>query len=355
MLRSQLARVDMADAGTIQQTIPHDGSVEAIAFSKDSKRLATGGSSTKVLLRALEAGASVDIAVKGFVSSLAFSPDGAKLAIADLDQVLVYDSTQNATAEEQALWKGAIEASQSVNYVTFSPDGTSVIAATDTLVAVLNSQTGEKIRSFPLVQTIADVDLSADGSLIAVAIDERHGGDHHNAGSARVLDVAGGTERTQLTPPPDNAVYAVAFFPDGKAVLCGSADGFTRVFSSQDGTEVVDRKDIEASHLAVDPMGRWVILGDADGFARVFDRKLLAERSRAEHSGAVTHVAFAPNGKVAASTGIDNVLKVFRVDPKKELYGPSTPEVHSMEFSPDSRWLALGHLESAVVYSNGAP
>jgi WD40 repeat protein len=303
----------------------------------------------------LEAGASVDIAVKGFVSSLAFSPDGAKLGIADLDQVLVYDSTQNATAEEQALWKGAIEASQSVNYVTFSPDGTSVIAATDTLVAVLNSQTGEKIRSFPLVQTIADVDLSADGSLIAVAIDERHGGDHHNAGSARVLDVAGGTERTQLTPPPDNAVYAVAFFPDGKAVLCGSADGFTRVFSSQDGTEVVDRKDIEASHLAVDPMGRWVILGDADGFARVFDRKLLAERSRAEHSGAVTHVAFAPNGKVAASTGIDNVLKVFRVDPKKELYGPSTPEVHSMEFSPDSRWLALGHLESAVVYSNGAP
>jgi WD40 repeat protein len=345
----------MVEAGTIQQTIRHDGSVDAIAFSRDSKRLATGGGSTKVLIRAVEAGAPVDIAVRGFVSSLAFSPDGAKLAIADLEQVLVYDSTQNATAEEQALWKGPVEASQSVNYVTFSPDGKSVIAATDTLVAVLNSQTGEKVRSFPLVQTIADVDLSADGSLIAVAIDERHGGNHHNAGSARVLDVAGGAERTQLTPPPDNAVFAVAFFPDGKAVLCGSADGFTRVFSSQDGTEIVDRIDIEASHVAVDPMGRWVILGDADGFARVFDRRLLAERSRAEHIGAVTHVAFAPNGKVAASTGIDNVLKVFRVDPKKELYGPSTPEVLSMEFSPDSRWLALGHRESAVVYSNGAP
>jgi len=345
----------MVEAGTIQQTIQHDGSVDAIAFSRDSKRLGTGGGGTKVLIRAVEAGAPVDIAVRGFVSSLAFSPDGAKLAIADLDQVLVYDSTQNATAEDQALWKGPIEASQSVNYVTFSPDGKSVIAATDTLVAVLNSQTGEKVRSFPLVQTIADVDLSADGSLIAVAIDERHGGNHHNAGSARVLDVAGGTERTQLTPPPDNAVFAVAFFPDGKAVLCGSADGFTRVFSSQDGTEVVDRIDIEASHLAVDPMGRWVILGDADGFARVFDRSLLAERSRAEHIGAVTHVAFAPNGKVAASTGVDNVLKVFRVDPKKELYGPSTLEVLAMEFSPDSRWLALGHRESAVVYSNGAP
>ena len=64
----------MVEAGTIQQTIQHDGSVDAIAFSRDSKRLATGGGSTKVLIRAVEAGASVDIAVKGFVSSLAFSP-----------------------------------------------------------------------------------------------------------------------------------------------------------------------------------------------------------------------------------------------------------------------------------------
>ena len=44
------------------------------------------------------------------------------------------------------------------------------------------------------------------------------------------------------------------------------------------------------------------------------------------------------------------MLKVFRVDPKKELYGPSTPEALSMEFSPDSRWLALGvALISAVL------
>jgi WD40 repeat protein len=343
----------VAEAGAVQQIIQHDGAVNAIAFSNDCKRLATGGGGAKVLIRAVETGPSVDIAVQGFVSSLAFSPDDARVAIADLNQVLIYDSAQNATAEQQALWKEPIEASSSVNYVTFSPDGKSVIAATDTLVAVLNAQTGETIRKFPLEQTIRDVDLSADGGLIAVAIDKRHGGDHQNAGSAKVLDVTGGAERAELTPPPGDAVYAVAFFPDGKGVLCGSADGFTRVFSSQDGALLGEAKEIEATHLAVDPRGRWVILGDADGFARVFDRKLLAERSRAEHSGAVTHVAFAPNGQVAASAGVDNLLKVFRVDPKKDLYGPNTPEVFSMSFSPNSRWLALGHLGSAVIYDNG--
>lgn len=345
----------MAEAGAIQQAIQHDGSVDALAFTRDSKRLATGGGGAKVMIRAIETGPSADIAVKGFVSSLAFSPDGATLAIADLDQVLVYNSAQSAVAEQQALWKGPIEASSSMNYVTFSPDGKSVIAATDTMVAVLNAQTGETIHKFPLEQTIRDVDVSADGGLIAVAVDKRHGGDHQNAGSAKVLDVASGAERAELTPPPGNAVYSVAFFPDGKAVLCGSADGFTRIFSAQDGAELVDAKEIEASHLAVDPKGRWVILGDADGFARVFDRRLLSERSRAEHSGAVTHVAFAANGQVAASAGVDNVLRVFRVDPKKDLYGPNTPEVLSMRFSPDSRWLALGHLGSAVVYDNGTP
>ena len=346
----------MAEAGTIQQTILHDGSVDAIAFSKDSKRLATGGGSTKVLIRAVEAGASVDIAVKGFVSSLAFSPDGAKLAIADLDQVLVYDSTQNATAEEQALWKGPIEASQSVNYVTFSPGR-----------QVRHRRHRHAGRGAERADRREDPQLSPRpdrrGRRSQRGRQPDRGG-HRRA--ARRQPSATPARRgcwmsraapnaARLTPPPDNAVFAVAFFPDGKAVLCGSADGFTRVFSSQDGTQVVDAKEIEASHLAVDPKGRWVILGDADGFARVFDRKLLAERSRAEHNGAVTHVAFAPNGKVAASTGIDNVLKVFRVDPKKELYAPSTPEVLSMGFSPDSRWLALGHLGSAVVYDNGAP
>jgi WD40 repeat protein len=349
----------VTNPGDVLLNLPFDGGVNAIAFSPGSGRIAWGGDGTTVPIRAVGTGPRLEITgLKGFVASIAFSPDGALLAIADLDEVLVYDAVGGALK-----WGGPIEAQRSVNFVAFTPDGASVIATTDDVVAVLDSTSGQA-RTFPIEATAADVDVSNDGALLVVAVDKRHGPDHVNEGAAVVLDLARGSEVARLTP--DNAVHAVGFAMDGAggapAVLCGAADGTTRLFKSDNGSEIwrlpsqPDQPAAESTHLAVEPSGKLAIVGDADGNATVLDlRRNGQPKFQAQHVGAVNAVAFAPNGVLAASSGIDNMLQVQVPANQAFLYNRSTDEVRTMIFSPDSRWLALGHLGSLVVYDNGSP
>ncbi|MEU2221618.1 PQQ-binding-like beta-propeller repeat protein [Streptomyces sp. NPDC018347] len=350
----------MSQPGTVALTVEHDGSVQAIAFTPDSTRFASGGGGTLVRVRTVGVGAPLDVPGQGFVTGIDFSPDGTAFAVADLEQVLLRSGSTG-----QPVWQGPVDPGTSVNTVRFVRDG-SVVAATDTLVAVLEGATGATRRRIPVdTPQIAGVDLSRDGTRIALAIDERHGGDHRFAGSARVLALATGAELGRLTP--DNAVFAVAFSPDASLVLCCSADDTVRMFEAEGGSQLwpaadeTDEDTTAPNCLAFDPKGRWTVVGGADGFARVLEAETGVERGRApkldpgapdSQFGAVTHVAFAPNGKVAASASIDNVVRVFNLD-GKEHYTVGTDEVLALGFSPDGRWLGVGCTDRALVIDNG--
>ena len=335
----------MSPPGTEALSIKSDGSVGAIAFSPDATRVGAGGGDSVIRVRAITTGPPLDVPADGFVSSIAFSPDGAAIAVADLDQLLVRNSTTGAV-----LWQGAVEPQNSVNFVVFSPDGKRLVAATDTLVAIFDAATGAPGVRKVVDQTIVGFDLSTDGSRLAVAIDENHGGNHRRAGSARVLDAMTGEEVSRHTP--DDSVFAVAFSPDGSSVLYTSADGTTRMFTAATGKELWQNED-DANHLAFDPTGKWTVTGGSDGEARVLEAESGVEKTRgAPHDGAVTHVAFSPNGKWAASTGIDNVLHVFNLE-GNDRYKSNTSEALAMRFSADSHWLGLGTVDGVVVFDNG--
>jgi WD40 repeat protein len=297
------------------------------------------------------------------VFSIAFSPDGAAFATADFEAVFLRSSSTGAV-----IWQGPLDPGNSVNTVRFGPDG-KVVANTDALVAVLDGATGASLRRMTVdTPLISDVDLSRDGTRVALAIDERHGGDHRLAGSARVLELATGAELGRLTP--DNAVFAVAFSPDASQVLCCAADDTTRMFEAAGGAQLwpaegdVDNQVTAPNCLAFDPKGRWTVVGGSDGFARVLEAESGVEKGRAPtvpkmppgvpdpEFGAVTHVAFGPNGKVVASASIDNVVRLFNLE-GKEHYAVPTDEVLALKFSPDGRWLGIGCFGHAFVIDNG--
>lgn len=353
----------MCPPGTIALTVEHDGDVQAIAFSPDSNRFASGGSDLLLRVRTVGTGPPLDVASDGFVTSIAFSPDGATFAVADFEQVFLRTSSTG-----EALWQGPVASGGSVNAVRFAPDGKMLVAATDMTVVVLNVADGVPGRRITVERPlIADLDLSRDGTRVALAVDERHGGDHRNAGSARVIDLATGTQLSQLTP--DNAVFAVAFSPDGSMVLCCAADDTTRMFDAASGEQLwptddeIDDQVTAPNCLAFDPKGRWTVVGGSDGVARVLEAETGTERGRAPTAppgapdpgfGAVTHVAFSPSGNLAASASIDNVVRLFNLDGKPR-YAVNTNEVLAMGFSPNGRWLGLGCRGRAVVLDNGEP
>ncbi|MET9734630.1 PQQ-binding-like beta-propeller repeat protein [Streptomyces sp. NPDC006458] len=351
----------MSEPGTVAlPPVQQEGSVQAIAFSPDGKRFASGGSDTLLRVRPVGIGTPLDVTVGGSVTGIAFSPDGGRIAVADFEQVSLHDSTTG-----KAVWQGSLDPGNSVNSVRFAPDGR-IVAATDTLIAVLDQASGEiKQRITVDRPLIADVDLSRDGTRIALAVDERHGGNHRNEGSARVHELATGKEIGRLAPR--SAVLAVAFDPDGSRVLCCATDDTTRMFEAKDGKQLWPTADnvvepiIGPNCLAFDPKSKWTVVGAADGTARVLEADTGTKRgqvplqnpgARGPGPGAVTHVAFRANGKHAASASIDNVVRLFNLE-GKERYSVPTDEVLALRFSPDGRWLGVGTMNGALVIDNG--
>jgi WD40 repeat protein len=353
----------VVEPGAVALPIRIESSVAAIAFSPDSTRIACGGNGADVRVMTIGFGAPLTVPSSGFVSSLAFSPDGSMLAVADLDQVFLYSCSTG-----EVIWQGPVEAQTSVNSVRFTGDGKTLLAATDMVVQAINVSDGVAGRRITVERPlIADLDLSRDGTRVVLAIDERHGGDHRNAGSARVIDLATGTSLGTLTP--EDAVTAVAFSPDATRVLCCAADDTVRMFDPTSGEQLwplpdeVDDQETSPSCLAFDPKGRWTVIGGADGFARILDAASGTERGRAPKLppdavdvsfGAVTHVAFSPTGSLAASACIDNQVRLFNLD-GKERVAVSTDEVLTMSFSPNGQWLGLGFTTSATVLNTGDP
>ena len=130
------------------------------------------------------------------------------------------------------------------------------------------------------------------------------------------------------------------------------------------GPDEIDEQVTVPESLAFDPKGRWVVVGGSDGFAPILDAGFgdgagdaLPRRQLALPDpgfGAVIHVAFSPSGTLAASSSVDNMVRLFTLDGKQR-YAVETDEVLAMALSPDGRWLGLGCTSSAVLLDNGEP
>ena len=145
----------------------------------------------------------------GFVSALAFSPDGKKLVAASRDDgtVRVWDAQ---TGQPLLTLKGHTGL---VHGVAFSPDGRRLASASsDQTVRVWDAAMGQevlliKLDSFP----VGRVCFSPDGKRLAVSVEQ----------AVKVWDAATGYEALSLRGLYGGAV--VSFSPDGKRLigLCG--------------------------------------------------------------------------------------------------------------------------------------
>ena len=278
------------------------GSIKQIAYSPNGMHVAAAGSAG-IWIYDVTIHREVALLTEntGPLSCVAFSPDGSTIVSGyDDGSVLVWDvktgkHKQTLIAEQD--W---------VSSVAFSPDG-KIIASGGACVegmcsgiTLLDTQTGERLRSFGGPYTTLSVCFSPDGKTLASS------GDDWDS-NIRLWDVQTGEllktlkKRTAFENFEGRDVNSVVFSPDGNMITSGSGNGTIRLWNAHTGEFI---KYLEG------------------------------------HTKSVNSVVFSPNGNTLISTGEDGVC-LWDVNTGEYIEEVPIPAV-SAAFSPDGKTCAIG-------------
>ncbi|HEY7312303.1 MAG TPA: sigma-70 family RNA polymerase sigma factor, partial [Gemmataceae bacterium] len=196
----------------------HRGFLGSVAFSPDGKTLAAGGYSGVILLYDAATGRKLRemSAIANQFPALAFAPDGKTLASAGSKTLQIWDA---GTGKELRRFDAEVDDSYSHHFIiplVYSPDGKTLASvAPDHSVRIWDAKTGKELVKLQghqyLIHCLA---FAPDGKTLFSA-----GGDGTRAGSVRVWQTATGKELRKFSLHQKGASGQpdpLCFSPDGK-------------------------------------------------------------------------------------------------------------------------------------------
>jgi WD40 repeat protein len=383
---SKIAWLFDARSGALRYPlIGHSGTIVTLAWSRDSRRLVTGGADRWWRVWDVATGkANPGNPDAGPVTAVAFRPDGAAVVTATGNQATEWDAQDGVLLGRFQGHSGAVTdvdfSPNSKLLVTSSADGTARVwnLATQTTLMELRGNAG----------AVSTAIFSPKGKFVLTASDDR---------AARIWDVYTG----RALWIHQSAVTDARFAHDGKVVVTGGTDGriefsnlrtgglFGRqglpvhsIRLSRDGQllavatdnpALVVRRASDSEPIATlkgnkaavaqavfNPMGTKIAVGDTDGSAGIFNartgnviRWLSADgHQRAHPLGRVTGIDWSPDGRYIVTAGTDQQVRVWDARTGRYLWKFSGHQgaVTSVAFAPrGDRIVATGLDRTAIV------
>jgi uncharacterized protein with WD repeat len=284
----------------------------------------------------------------GWVTGVAFSSDGRRLASGSWDQTVKFWDVP--TGEElNTVGKKVKE----VQALAFSRDGHWLAAENSKdIVTLWDAATGREIRTFASDRArgvlgsnwVYSIAFSPDGRWLASGVDDK---------TVRLWDVTTGRVLRDLTSLRRSVIYA-AFSPDGRWLASGNDDKSIRIWDVATGQEIRrlsgHKKPIYA--VAFSPNGYWLASASADKSIKLWDIATGREvRTLTGHGNLVTSLAFSPDGRWLASGSWDKTVKIWDVGTGNEvqtLAHARNHSVYSVAFDSHGRWLASGSEDGTI-------
>lgn len=283
----------------------HTGEVNTVAFTPDGQKLASGSDDQTIKIWNLNTLQELRTlrGHKYWVYSVAISPNGQTIVSGSKDNTIKVWNLN--TGEEQGTLTGH---TSYINSVAISPDGQKIASASyDKTIKVWNLNTLQELLTLRgHTAEVLSVGISPDGQKIASCSTDR---------TIKIWDLNTGQEIRTLTGHTGD-VNSVAFSPDGQELASVSDDRTIKIWKPNTGREIrtLTGHKADVNAVAFSPDSQKIATASDDKTVKVWDLVTGEDIATLKgHSAPVWAVEFSPDGKTLASASKDKTIKIWQV------------------------------------------
>lgn len=304
-------------------------SVNAVAFSPNGDRIASGGWSNQLKLwNARSAAQTLTASLRGsgyIILALAFSPDGGRIVTGSRG-----DETQNRTVK---VW-GTRSGSEALRLqyppddfcgsVAYSPDGRWILAGCGSWDD--EGKLSNTLRLWDAETGAMTFSVQGYGAPVAFSPDSRRfvSGDFVDAG-LRLWNSRRADKGPVLRGPP--AVTA-AFSPDSSQIVSGNSNGTINLWHARSGTQqlTLQGHTDQVNAVAYSSDGDWIVSGSQDGSIRLWNADTGSPVQTIRRQKSVLSIAFSLQGSRIVSGHGGGLIKLWSLPTQQNDYLTLTGE-----------------------------